>query len=120
MTFGLRHLAPKLLQIALNGLILRVFAQGHGKPAIRGGKIVRGAETGRIKCAHFDHSFGIGRIRRGLEQAKSPLAILGCSAPIQIFLSFGHGVGALDGLAGWTRLRSRWFSSGGRFVGRGC
>ncbi len=35
MPLWLRHLAPELLQILLQSRIVRLFSEGHGKPAIR-------------------------------------------------------------------------------------
>src|SRR6476646_11923410 len=46
LAFGLRHFAPEFLQVGLDCGVFRIFAQREREPAICGGKVARGAQSG--------------------------------------------------------------------------
>lgn len=123
LALGLGHLAPQLAQIGLHGFIAWILTQSESEPAIGGGEIVRRAQSRRIKRAHLDHGFGVGAVGGGLEQAEATIAILGHAASVKIFLRFGDGVDAGNGLGcGRWSCRSARGTVGliwGWVVGRG-
>ena len=130
----LRHFAPQLLQICLHRLVTGILAQRQGKPAIRGGKIVRRTQSCRVQGAHLDHGFGICAFRRRLQQTHPAVAVLGHAASIKIFLRLAYWIGGPRcrrwlgyGCGFWRFARSRgrscsgsgvcvWRRSGGRRI----
>lgn len=86
------HLAPEFCQICLDGLIIRFLAQSERKPSIGSWKIVRSAQTRRVKRAHLNHGFRISRICRGLQQSHAAIAILRCTLAVEVFPRFGYRI----------------------------
>jgi len=87
----LRHLAPQLLQILLQSGIVRIFSQGHGKPAIRRRQIARCAKAGRIQRTEGNHGLRIRLVSAGSQHLQTAIAILRhATASINVFFRIDH------------------------------
>ena len=95
LPFRLGHFAPKLLQVSLQRLIVRIFSQGQREPAICRGKIMRRTQPRRVKCAHLTHGRRIRLIGCRFQQSHAAFTILRHPAPVNIFLRLCH---MIDGL----------------------
>ena len=114
LALGLGHLAPEFLQVILQCHIIGLLVQSEREPAIGGRQVAGRAGARGVEHSHRNHCFHIGLLRRWLQQAQSPVAILPHAAPVDVALRLGRRIDWRH----WSRLAlAQWRFAG--YVGLG-